>query len=62
MDNNTQDIELAKSVGPFFRLEEKEMNHIIEEVKSSVSGWQKIASHIGIPRSEQTLMTAAFRV
>ncbi len=62
MDNNVQDIELAKSVGPFFRLEEKEMNYIIEEVKSSVSDWQKMATHIGIPRGEQSLMAAAFRV
>ena len=62
MDSNVQDIELAKSVGPFFRVEEKEMNYIVEEVKSSVSGWTKMATHIGIPRSEQTLMAAAFRV
>jgi serine/threonine-protein kinase HipA len=62
MDNNALDIELAKSVGPFFRLGDKEMNHILDQVKSSVSGWQKMASHIGIPRSEQTLMAVAFNV
>lgn len=62
MDNNAQDIELAKSVGTFCRLEEKKMNQILNEMKSSVSGWQKIATSIGIPRSEQTLMAAAFRV
>jgi len=62
MDNNMLDIELAKSVGPFFRLNEKEMKNIIDEVKSSVSNWQRIANQIGIPRSEQTIMTAAFKV
>ncbi len=62
MDNNALDIGLAKSVGTYFRLGEKEMNRIIDQVKSVVSGWQNLATEIGIPRSEQTLMTAAFKV
>ncbi|MGV8139941.1 MAG: hypothetical protein AB2L20_32550 [Mangrovibacterium sp.] len=62
MDNNILDIELVKSVGPYFRLDEKEMNAIVDEVKSAVSGWQKLADQIGISRSEQILMAAAFRV
>ncbi|MGD9556235.1 MAG: type II toxin-antitoxin system HipA family toxin [Mangrovibacterium sp.] len=61
-DNNILDIELAKSVGPYFRLDEKGMNTILEEVKSAVSGWQRLASQIGISRNEQILMSAAFRV
>lgn len=62
MDNNALDMELAKSVGVYFRLSEKEMNLIIEEVISSVSGWQRIAKEIGISRSEQMLMSKAFRL
>jgi len=62
MDNNALDIGLAKSVGTYFRLGEKEMNRVIDQVKSVVSRWQKLATEIGIPRSEQTLMTAAFKV
>jgi len=62
MDNNILDIELVKSVGPYFRLEEKEMNAILNEVKSAVSGWQRLADQTGISRSEQILMSAAFRV
>ncbi|WP_339739342.1 HipA domain-containing protein [uncultured Sunxiuqinia sp.] len=61
MDNNVLDIELAKTVGPFFRLSAKEMNNILDEVKSSVSYWQRIANQIGIPQSEQAVMAAAFR-
>ena len=38
------------------------MDSLIEQVWSAVSGWQKLDSVIGIPRSEQTLMTAAFKV
>ena len=61
MDNNALDIELAKGVGVYFRLSEKEMRTIIDEVKSSVTAWKKIAQEIGIVRSEQTLMAGAFR-
>ena len=59
-DSNMLDIELAKSVGPFFRLSEKKMNTILDEVKSSVFNWQRVAKQIGIPRSEQAIMAAAF--
>lgn len=62
MDNNLPDIDLLKSVGVYFRLGEKEMDNIIDEVKSGISGWEKIAIEIGIPRNEQTLMAAAFKV
>jgi len=62
VDNNALDIGLAKSVGVYFRLGEKEMDRIIDQVKSVVSGWQELATEIGIPRSEQTLMAAAFRI
>jgi len=62
MDNNALDIDLAKSVGVYFRLNEKEMDSIIDQVKTVVSGWQKLAAEIGISRSEQTLMTAAFKI
>ncbi len=62
MDNNALDLKLAKSVGVYFRLNENEMNRIIDEVRSSVSSWQKLATEIGIPRSEQNLMATAFRV
>ena len=62
MDKNSPDIDLVKSVGVYFRLEKKEMDNIIDEVKSGISGWNKIATEIGIPRNEQMLMAAAFKV
>lgn len=62
MDNNLPDIDLVKSVGVYFRLGKKEMDIIIDEVKSGISGWKKIATEIGIPRNEQILMAAAFKV
>lgn len=61
MDDNSLDVELAKSVGGFFQLEDEQMDEIIDEVTEVVSSWKKVASEIGISRSEQELMGAAFR-
>lgn len=61
MDNNALDFELAKSVGEFFRLTEEKMNQIIEEVLHAVKQWKEMATAIGISRSEQELMQAAFK-
>lgn len=62
MDNNALDFELAKTVGEFFRLTDKQMNQIILEVSNSVRQWKLVANKIGISRAEQELMQAAFRV
>lgn len=59
--NNALDFELAKSVGEYFQLTNSEMNIILQEVKSSVSGWKAAAKDIGISRAEQEIMTSAFR-
>ena len=61
MDNNELDFELAKSVGEYFRLNETQMNTIIDEVTSVVRNWEEVTNRIGIPRSEQQLMEKAFR-
>lgn len=60
MDNNMLDYDLVKSVGPFFRLGEKEMDKIIEEVRIAVGKWPQVAAEIGISRAEQELMAPAF--
>jgi len=61
MDNNALDIDLAKSVGVFFRLTAKEMDKIIKEILLSVNKWRKIANQLNISRAEQELMQWAFR-
>ena len=61
-DNNALNFELAKTVGEYFRLDEEQMNVIINEVLESVSQWKQIAKEIGIPRSEQELMEKAFNI
>ncbi|MEM1407703.1 MAG: HipA domain-containing protein [Bacteroidota bacterium] len=60
-DSNALDFDLAKSVGSYFQLDNKQMDIILDEVKSTVSQWKTIARDIGIPRQEQQLMEGAFR-
>lgn len=60
-DNNDLDVGLAKSVGEYFRLNNEQMNTIIQEVTQIIGNWKSIANEIGIPRSEQELMEKAFR-
>jgi serine/threonine-protein kinase HipA len=60
MDDNALNLELAKSVGHFFRLNTHEMNTIVEEVTSTVANWEKIAKEIGISNKEIAMMSSAF--
>ena len=60
MENNALDLELAKSVGEYFRLDNEQMDNIIKEVLNSVRQWKTMADKIGISRGELELMTAAF--
>jgi serine/threonine-protein kinase HipA len=61
MDNNDLDIELAKSVGEYFRLNMNAMNNIILEVAQAVNQWEVLANKIGISRIEQEIMRNAFK-
>lgn len=61
MDNNDLDIELAKNVGAYFRLNSIAMNMIIDEVKQAVKQWKTIAKEIGISNVEQEIMSSAFK-
>jgi serine/threonine-protein kinase HipA len=58
--DNSLDFDLVMSVAKFFRVSDKKAGEIIDEVKQSVSGWQKIAEQLSIPKSEQALMANAF--
>tara|TARA_R110002096_G_scaffold265300_1_gene458774 strand:- start:14298 stop:14474 length:177 start_codon:yes stop_codon:yes gene_type:complete len=55
-------INLAKSVGVFFRLTEEQIDSIINEVKAVVSTWENEADKIGIAKREQSIMAKAFNV
>lgn len=62
LHNNELDFDLAKSVGEYFRLNNKKMDSIILEVKLAVSQWKNIAMEIGISRAQQELMSNAFQL
>lgn len=62
MDNNALDYDLVKSVGEFFRLDNKQMDNIIQEVLAVVATWKETAKEIGIPNKEQALMGRAFNL
>ncbi|NVN18760.1 type II toxin-antitoxin system HipA family toxin [Muricauda sp. HICW] len=60
MDDNSLDFELAKSVGEFFRLNEDEMDAIINKVVIVVKDWKTVAKGIGISNKEISMMESAF--
>lgn len=60
MENNALDFELAKSVGKYFRLDEKQMETILDEVMMSVGNWKTVADKIEISIKEQEIMGQAF--
>jgi serine/threonine-protein kinase HipA len=59
--SNDLNFELAMSVGQYFQLDHKQMELILNEVKTAVNSWQNVAEQIGISRSETQLMESAFR-
>ncbi|MDP5060654.1 MAG: type II toxin-antitoxin system HipA family toxin [Maribacter sp.] len=61
MDDNALSFDLAKSVGMYFRLSEKEMQTILNEVLSVIKDWKNMAQEIGIKNKEIEFMTGAFQ-
>lgn len=60
-EDNRQDLELARSVALYFRVEKEHAETIISEVKFAVQNWQVLAKKLGIPSREINLMKGAFR-
>lgn len=60
-ESNALDFDLARSVGAYFQLNEKQMDKILAEVCSAVKTWKGEATKIGLSKAEQTLMAGAFR-
>jgi serine/threonine-protein kinase HipA len=60
-DNNALDFDLAKSVGEYFQLKEKQMDDILKEIKGVVKNWKTEATKIGISKAEIGLMSSAFK-
>lgn len=59
-EDNSLNLELAKDVAEFFRLNSIEARKIIQQVQQNVSKWRLIATNYGLSRREQDLMSFAF--
>ena len=59
-EDNSQNLELALSVAPYFRLDPEEAQLIIDRILDVVSRWQILAKKIGISRAEIERMSGCF--
>lgn len=60
--DNAQNLDLALSVAPYFRIAVKDANAIIERSQAIVRQWPKIAKSLRIPAREQQRMASAFQL
>ncbi len=61
-NDNRLDFSLAMEVAPYFALSQADAIAIINHVCTVVSSWRGLASRYHLSRSEQDLMSSAFRV
>ena len=59
-DDNALDLEVAKEVAPYFRINKVRCDQIIGQIKSSVMSWPNVAKTYHISKSEQQSMESAF--
>jgi serine/threonine-protein kinase HipA len=60
--DNSQSLELAYSVAPFYRLKAWRAQQIGRAVIEAALHWREVATAVGIPRAEQDSMENAFRL
>jgi serine/threonine-protein kinase HipA len=60
-EDNSQNLELALSVAPYFRLKPEEAQLIIDQILEVVSNWQILAKKMGISRAEIERMWGCFK-
>jgi serine/threonine-protein kinase HipA len=61
-NDNALDLDLARSVAPYFRIRDTDALLTITRLREVMVGWREIATHLGITRSEQETMARAFQV
>jgi serine/threonine-protein kinase HipA len=59
--DNALSFDLALEVAPFFRLKRPSAEAILREVRNAVGAWKEQANALGIARTEQEVMAAAFQ-
>lgn len=60
--DNAMELDLARSVAPYFRVAKNAVGEIIERSQAVVQQWPKIADRLRIPVREQQRMASAFRL
>lgn len=60
--DNAMDLDLARSVAPYFRISKADANEIIERSQAVVQQWPKIANSLQVRAREQERMATAFRL
>ena len=60
--DNAMDLDLARSVAPYFRIRVREAAAIVDGTKAIVRQWPTIAARLGLSRREQDSMASAFRL
>jgi len=61
-DDNSQSLDLVRSVAPVFRISNERAGEIIGEVVGAVRGWVELAKQLKISSREISIMKNAFRV
>lgn len=60
--DNAMDLDLARSVAPYFRVSKKLADEIVARSQAVVKQWRKIADSLKVRAREQERMAAAFRL
>jgi serine/threonine-protein kinase HipA len=60
--DNSCDLDLVRSVAPYFRVDAKKSTQIIERSRRVVRQWQKIADRLAIGARARDRMAPAFRL
>lgn len=60
--DNALDLDLARSVAPYFRISKAGADEVIKHSQAVVRQWPKIANHLQVHAREQERMACAFRL
>ena len=60
-NDNSQSIELALEVSPYFRLNPHKAQEIVGHISKVISNWREVAKKIGVSRSEMERMRTCFK-
>ncbi|WP_239375981.1 type II toxin-antitoxin system HipA family toxin [Frankia sp. Cj5] len=60
LDNTDASIDIALSVGSYFRLSPPRARDLVREVETATAGWRQAAAELGIPKSQADRMAVAY--